>query len=433
MNPERMSGAERPARGRANVVRVAIVGARDLCRDQIVAALAEMAEPLVELTTSESTSGGSKERSPDVVIAALGEDRETWALQVQDLIGAAARPALIAAITDRSAEAVRQAMRAGVDDVFFLPVEASDLSRCLVRVCEARQSGAAAHHGIVCALGSVAGGVGVSTLTVALGFALRRLDQRRVALVDLGMQSGALAALLDLNPEHTLGELADPTTPLDSLRLEASLTPHASGLYLLAAPKRIEEGEMVSAQSVVAVLEVMRELFDFILIDCGHHMNETLVAVWEHSSHLLYPIEQSVSSVRPAQRFLEMFGRLGLSDLDLQFILNRYTSANPFTIAKIEAALHRPIAARIPRDDETFVQFQLGGEDLATTAPRSPARLVIDHLAREIAGMPAVSEAATGASFRTWLRAMFKQPLAATPPDVLANGRRPDPASPSGL
>jgi pilus assembly protein CpaE len=104
---------------------------------------------------------------------------------------------------------------------------------------------------------------------------------------------------------------------------------------------------MVSAQRVVSVLEVMRELFDFILIDCGHHMNETLVAVWEHSSHLLYPIEQSISSVRPAQRFLEMFGRLGRSDLDSQFVLNRYTSANPFTVEKIEAALHRPIAARI--------------------------------------------------------------------------------------
>jgi pilus assembly protein CpaE len=424
MNPEQKSAAQTAARARVNVVAIAITGAPDFCRDQIVAALATMAEPLVEVVNGEGHGGGARERGPEVVIVALGDDRETWALQVQDLVGDGVRPAIIGAIADRSGDAVRQALRAGVDDVFFLPAEACDLSRCLVRVCEARQ-GAGPRRAVVCALGSVAGGVGVSTLTAALGFALLRLDQRRVALVDLGMQSGALAAILDLNPEHTLSELADPTRTLDSLRLEASLTPHESGLYLLAAPKRIEEGEMVSADRVVAVLEVMRELFDIILIDCGHHMNETLVAVWEHSSHLIYPIEQSISSVRPAQRFLEMFGRLGLTELDLQFVLNRYTSSNPFTVEKIEAALRRPIAARIPRDDESFVQLQLGGADLAAVAPRSPAHLGIANVARTICEIPPVYEPAAGAPFLSRLRAIFGQPLSVTPTDALANGHRP--------
>jgi Flp pilus assembly CpaE family ATPase len=195
-----------------------------------VAALAEMAEPLVQLIEGEWTSRSSHERPPDVVIVALCEDRDTWVLQVQELVQNGVRPALIGAITDRSGDAVRQALRAGVDDVFFLPTEASDLSRCLVRVCETRHG--SVHHSVVCALSSVAGGVGVSTLTTALGFALRRLEQRRIALVDLGMQSGALAAILDLNPEHTLSELADPTSTLDSLRLGASLTPHESGSLL---------------------------------------------------------------------------------------------------------------------------------------------------------------------------------------------------------
>src|SRR6266851_4950920 len=394
MNPEQKSASQPASRGRLNVVAIAIANAPDVCRDQILAALGEMAEPLVEVVSGEAKASGSRDRAPEVVIVALGEDRETWAMQIQDLV------------------------RAGVDDVFFLPAEPSDLSRCLVRICEARQ-GNAPHHTVVCALGSVAGGVGVSTLTAALGFALRRLDQRRIALIDLGMQSSALAAILDLNPEHTLNELADPTSTLDSLRLEASLTPHESGLYLLAAPKRIEEGEMLSADRIAAVLEVMSELFDFILIDCGHHMNETLVAVWEHSSHLIYPIEQSICSVRPAQRFLEMFGRLGLADLDLQFVLNRYTAANPFTVEKIEAALHRPIATRIPREDETFVQLQLGGADLARVAPRSPAQLAIAGLARTICGLPALNEPVAGSPFLSWLRARFSRSPGATASGVL--------------
>ena len=166
---------------------------------------------------------------------------------------------------------------------------------------------------------------------------------------------------------------------------------------------------MLSADRIAAVLEVMGELFDCILIDCGHHMSESLVAVWEHSSHLLYPVEQSISSVRPAQRFLEMFARLGLSDLDLQIVLNRYSAANPFTVEKIEAALRRPIATRIPRDDATFVQLQLHGVDLAAVAPRSATHLAIDDLARTISGLPALSESAAGASLLSWIRARFSR------------------------
>jgi hypothetical protein len=66
-------------------------------------------------------------------------------------------------------------------------------------------------------------------------------------------------------------------------------------------------------------------------------------------------------------------------------------------------------------------------------APQSLARLAIDNLARRICGMPVVSEAAAGAPFLSWLRAMFRPPLAAIPPDVLANGRHSDQPSASGL
>jgi pilus assembly protein CpaE len=431
VNQELSNTAAPTQRGNANVVTIALCGATDLCRDQIMAALAEMAEPLVEVVDQRPGSDEQHQRrSPDALIVALGENRETWGLQIQELGGEGIRPAIIAAINDRSGEAMRRALRAGADDIFFLPADPTDLSRCLVRVGEVRQ-GAGGKRAVICALSSVAGGVGVSTITTALGFAVRRLDHKRVALLDLGMQSGTLAALLDLNPEHTLSELADPTSKVDSLRLENALAAHPSGVYLLAAPKRIEESEMVSTDSVLAVLEVMRELFDMILIDCGHHMNESLIAVWEHCTHLLYPVEQSISSVRPAQRFLEMFGRLSLSGLDLQFVLNRYTPGNPFSPEKIEAAIRRPLAARIPRDDEAFIQFQLGEADLATIAPRSAATLAIENLARMLCGTPQAIDIAR-LPFLARVRAAFKAPAQRTAA-VLTGDRRSVEPSTSGL
>ncbi|MGH8324241.1 MAG: AAA family ATPase, partial [Steroidobacteraceae bacterium] len=346
MSLEQNEANARPARGRPNVLTVAVAGQSNASREPILNALKQVTEPPVAVLEAQAASA---DEPPDMVIIALGDDPDTWQLQIEDLAQSdGSRPSVIAAITERSGDAVRKALRAGADDVFFLPAEPIDLSRCLVRVGETRRH-AGGRRATICALTSVAGGAGVTTLTAALGFALMRLGHQRVALIDLGLQCGALAALLDLNPEHTISELMDPTTTVDSIRLEASLAAHASGLYLLAAPKRVEESEMVSVNTVTAVLDLMRELFDFILIDCGHHMSETLVAAWERSRHLLYVVEQGVTSVRPAQRFLEMFGRLNLAELQPEFILNRYVATNPFSIEKIEAALHAPVSARIPR------------------------------------------------------------------------------------
>jgi pilus assembly protein CpaE len=338
---------------------------------------------------------------------------------------------VIGALSARSGDKVRQALRAGAADVFFLPVQPSDLSRCLVRACETLQGGGA-HSATICSITSLAGGVGVSTLAISLAFAALRQGVQRVALVDLSLQCGTLGAILGLNPENTISQLVDPTSTIDSLRLESSLVGHQSGLYLLAAPKRIEESEMVSVNTIAAVLEVMRELFDLILIDCGHHMNEALIAGWEHSTHLLYLVEQSVSSVRPAQRFLEMFERLQLGELDLQVALNRWDPANPFSVEKIEAALRRPLAACLPRDDAAFLKFQLESTDLALLAPKSACRLAIDQLAASLTGTETAAQASATPPFLDRLRGTLKLPkaklLKRSPARFFRRGPRPSAA-----
>lgn len=401
----------RGGRGRTAVTAIALVGDDAAADAEILAALAQIPEPLVEVVELTAGTGDARQRLPEIVILTLGDDEETWALQIQEIRQLVPHGAVIGALSSRAGGKVRQALRAGAADVFFLPVEPSDLSRCLVRACETLQGGGA-RSATICSIASVAGGVGVSSLAVALGFALHRQNAKRVALVDLGLQCGTLAAMLDLTPEFTISELVDPTRTIDSLRLESSLVAHKSGLYLLAAPKRIEESEMVSVDAVGAVLEVMRELFDFILVDCGHHMNEALIAAWEQSTHLLYVVEQSVASVRAAQRFLEMFERLHLTGLDLQFVLNRYDPASPFADVKIAAALHRPLVARIPRDDAAFLRFQLECADLARLAPRSPSRLAIDELAAHLSGIQGASATPEAQPFLARMRAALNQPAA---------------------
>ncbi|HZO81174.1 MAG TPA: hypothetical protein VFB33_05720 [Candidatus Binataceae bacterium] len=321
-----------------------------------------------------------------VLMFVLGEDPELWGEELRSWIAVGGWALVAAVLPKRSAESVRQALRAGANEVLFLPLDPVDLARLLLKVSEEhRGAGGGAGKGVY-SLVSVAGGEGVSTLSVMLGLALLRLTGKKVALVDLGLQAGALSVLLDLDPQRTIAELADPTSAVDSIRLEPIICKHPSGLHLLSAPKAIEEAELVSAATVEAAMGVMVELFDFVVVDCGHHITEGLVAAWERSGNVLYVLDQSIVSIRCAQRFLDLFGRLHLRHVSLDLVLNRFRPSHPITVQKIEASLGRPIALCIPRDESALTAAETAQNGMAELPVRTPAMVAVDHLARMLLG-----------------------------------------------
>jgi pilus assembly protein CpaE len=283
---------------------------------------------------------------------------------------------------------VRDALRAGAVEVLFMPLDPVDLARSLWTISGGSRNGGGQASKAAYALVSVSGGVGVSTLTVALGLALRRLTQKRVALADLGFQSASLAAILDLATVHSIGELADPTSSVDSIRLESAATKHSSGLYLLGAPARIEDGEMVSPGTIEATIGVMLQLFDYVLIDCGHHVNEGSVAAWERAGNVLYVLDQSITAVRAAQRFLDLFERLKLKHVSLDLLLNHYRPAHSISLEKIRTALHRPVAFCIPHDEAVMAAAEARGDGISSLAPGSPMLLAVERLAQTLTGAP---------------------------------------------
>lgn len=321
-----------------------------------------------------------------VLMFVLGEEPELWGEELRPWVAAGGWALVVAVLARRSAESVRQALRAGANEVLFLPLDPVDLARLLLKVSEEnRGAGEGAGKGVY-SLVSVAGGEGVSTLSTMLGLALLRVTGKKVALVDLGLQAGALGVLLDLDPPRTIGELADPTSAVDSIRLEPILCKHASGLHLLSAPKAIEEAEMISAATVEAAMAIMVQLFDFVVVDCGHHITEGLVAAWERSGYVLYVLDQSIVSIRCAQRFLSLFSRLHLQHVSLDLVLNRFRPGHPITVQKVEASLGRPIASCIPRDEAALTAAEGAQDGLAELSARAPAMVAVERLARMLVG-----------------------------------------------
>lgn len=180
-------------------------------------------------------------------------------------------------------------------------------------------------------------------------------------------------------------QLCEGDQRLDAARLEAVLTKHPLGIYLLAAPKRIQDSEQVSDKNIGAVLDLMRELFDFVVVDCGGYIDENAVAAWERSDYLFYVLDQSIAAARCAWRFVDLFGRLGLAGVEPNFILSRFVQHHPITEEQITHTLGRPIYAKIPRDEKLFERMQLRAQDLWQAGSGSALAKAIEDLARRLA------------------------------------------------
>jgi pilus assembly protein CpaE len=366
-------------------MKVMLVGEPGEQRTQLKTVLAALVEPELEIVEGEAATAANLSENaaapPDATMVMVNGNEELALNFLQTQAQHSPRPILLAVLAARSAGLMKRALRSGADEILFLPLDPGEATRALLKISEARWRTERREGGVIISVMSMVGGVGVTSLAANLALALQSLHQR-VGLLDLDLQTGGLAVFLNLDPEVTIMPLVRLDRKLDSIQLESALTKHSSGVYLLSAPKRIEEGELVSDITVGTVLDLMRQLFDYVIVDCGDHVDENAVAAWERSEHLFYVLNQTIAAARCAWRFIDLFERLGLTTLEPRFILNHYSPSHPLTDKAIESTLAKPIYAKIPADLRTFENIEMKAQDLFEVAANSP----VAHAVLDLAG-----------------------------------------------
>jgi pilus assembly protein CpaE len=365
-------------------LKVHLVCAADAQRTEVRTALAALGDPPLDIVEIEPNTDASSAAPADVTMVVFNGDEDLSLSYLQRSAAMAARPVLFALLQERSPELMKRVLRAGADELLFLPLDPGDATRALLKISEARRRVETHAGGVICSFVSLVGGTGVTSLCANLALALRYAMDKRVCVVDLDLQTGGLSVFLNLEPERTIMALAQTERKLDSIQLEAALSKHASGVYLLAAPKRIEDSELVTDAMVGAVLDLMRQLFDYIIVDCGTHIDATAVAAWERSQNLFYVLDQSINAARCAWRFVDLVGRLGLQGVEPAFVLSRHLTTHPISEDQLTHTLAQPIYAKVPRDEKVLERIQLSAQDLWQVAPNSPLAKSIEDIARRI-------------------------------------------------
>lgn len=273
--------------------------------------------------------------------------------------------AVIVVTSDLDTVLLRSAIRAGVRDVLtsadgpqaaIASVVEADRAVVKRRAAEVPAPQAPAPAAVPATLGKVItvfstkGGVGKSVVATNIASALASEYHRSVIIVDLDLEFGDVSVMLQLEPARTIYDAAQSIDRLDSEMLEGFLVPHGTGLRALLAPVRPEQAESVTTVRVAQILDLLKTMADYVIVDTPASLSEVVLTAVERSDVVLAIATLDVPSVKNTKVSLQKLHQLGVRGEMIRLVLNRADSKVWLEPQEIEKAIADRIVARIPSD-----------------------------------------------------------------------------------
>lgn len=238
------------------------------------------------------------------------------------------------------------------------------------------------------------GGSGCTTIAVNLALTLHNEDTR-VALVDGNLQFGDVAVFVNEQGKNTIVDLAPRADELDPEIVDEVMLKHAaSGLHILAAPPRPEYAEKVSSGQFARVLEYLKQIYSYIVIDAASMLTDVTLAAIDVSDLVVLVSTQDIPSIKNCRLFLDLSQTLGIERERILFVMNRYDKRINITPERVAENLKQEVSSVIPLDEATVVKAVNRGVPFVLESKNQPASRGIFSLAESVRARIAAQEAA---------------------------------------
>ena len=278
---------------------------------------------------------------------------------------------------------VLRALRGGADDYVDEQELEGELTPALARYRAGMATQVEAGRLIVVLAPS--GGSGSSTLAVNVATVLAK-EHKQVALVDMKLEAGDLAALLDLKPTYSLADLCQNAARLDRVLFERSLTRHSSGVHLLAPPDRLADVIHVRPEGVRQVLALARAMFPYVVVDLDHTFRDDQTKVLHQADVILVVLRLDFASLRNTRRTLDHLEQMGIPRDRLRLVVNRHGQPKEVPAAKAEEALGVKISHFVPDDPKTVNRANNNGVPMVLESPSAKVSKSLAKLATSVNG-----------------------------------------------
>ena len=366
-----------------------------------------------ELTERPAQSTGH----PDVLIIELDEtDPIVTFTQIRGLQKSSPQTQILLTTSRADRQVLLDALRAGVKEFLPVPFTQDEAEQALRRLKEGiveSQPEPEKPKGEIIGVFAAKGGLGASSLTVNLGCSLLHLENSKsVVLIDLDIHSSDLPLFLDIEPTHSLKEIADDYERVDKLFLMNLLSKHESGLYLLPSGYDDRTHETFSPRCVVHTLTLLRSMFDYVVVDCGALLDDSTRTVLKLSSSIIVVSTFHVPVVRSTKRLLDLFQSMGQPSQQLKVVMNRYDARAKTLLKNTETSLQHKLFAFIPNNYDLASSAINNGQPVSRLAPNSDLTKSYQRLAASLSERSSKEKTSATAGYFRSLKGMWSKKAA---------------------
>jgi pilus assembly protein CpaE len=281
-----------------------------------------------------------------------------------------------------------QALRAGVKEFLSQPIKGEEVRVGLLKFRERRgvlqQKVIEKKKGKIIHFISSKGGVGTTTIAVNLAASLCESNgSSSVALIDMSLPFGQIPIFLNTETSFNWREVLGNIARVDETFLMGILSRHRSGVYVLPSPASLDDVNVETPEMIEKLLSLMRNLFDFTLVDGGQRLDNVSLRILEMSDTVFMVTVLNVPCLTNTKRLLQTFQKLGFPQREtIRIIANRYQKKSSISLKEAEEAVSEKIHWRVANDYPLTMSAINQGKTISEVASGSE----VGKSLRELAG-----------------------------------------------
>lgn len=327
----------------------------------------------------------------DVLILEIGEDPQKEFSLIHNIQDSGVIREIFLTSLRLDPPLLLQALRAGAKEFFSQPIKKDEVKAALLKFKERKEKtkfdGEKKKTGKIIDVVGSKGGVGNTTIAVNLATSLAESGKSPlVALIDMNLLFGEIPIFLNIESSFNWGEVARNISRLDSTYLMSILYKHSSGVYVLPSPTGLDGVNVATPEIIEALLGVMRNVFDYIVIDGGQAIDDISLKILEMSETVFLVAILSLPCLTNVKRLLWIFQKLGYPQKDIiKIIINRHQDKKSvISLKEAEEGVNQKIYWFVPNDYPTTMSAINQGKTLSAVAPGADVSKNLRTLASQL-------------------------------------------------